>query len=342
MTMDGRDPGSHEEEAEGGGSAVDFLLEWEEAGVPQCDDRLEPTREGGSYLTEAACEELSDGQAGFPLIPGRDEKPSWRRRGVFDEPEADAASDSAGRQTLPAAQSPSQREQDDREQADAGEAGAAAPGREPAGAAAGAMRQQAAGIEGVSASEGSVDGKPHTAASPEEKQLSEEPGTAAAGGAPAPTEAGKDGGGAEEFFQWTAERNKAIEEALSETREARLPTVHNQLEAIRRSLEKGEISGGRALELLGEVERYLGEKIEHQKSKVTVAHEAVIGARSDLLKGLYSYQESVNSLKEYVASKEDVQLHLSVYTADQATSFIAQAKHTIMEARPEEPEVSKS
>jgi len=338
MTMDGRDTGSHKEEREDDGSAVDFLLEWEEAEVPQSDDRLEPTREGGSYLTDAACEEISDRQAGFPFDPQRDEKPSWRRTGLSDEPGAEGAPVSEVRQAFQATQ-PSM--QDDREQAATGEAEAPAPGKEPSRAATqqGAARQADTASEAASTPEVSPAGQQRAAASPDGKKPPAGPASAVAEGAS--PEAGKGEIEGEEFFQWTSERNKAIEEALSETREARLPTVHNQLDAIRRSLEKGEISGDRAQELLCEVERYLEEKIEHQKSKVTVAHEAVIGARSDLLKGLYSYQESVNSLKEYAASKEDVQLHLSVYTADQATSFIAQARQAIMEARPEEPEESR-
>jgi len=317
---------NHEDETRGDGASVDFLLEWEETELPQLDDRLEPTKEAGSYLTGFSLDETPDRQSDFPSDLQYGEKTSWKRTELPEERARTAEERGIPPSTAtPALQSnqPAEQEKTDK------------PGLTPS-----------RDMENPAALEASSDDVPAGAAAPQQSvpaSQAEKPIATGAAAIPAETtppssEAIQEEGEREEFFQWTAERNKAIEEALSETSEARLPTVHSQLDAIRRSLEKGEITGKRALTLLGEIETYLGEKIDYQKNKVTVAHEAVIGARSDLLKGLYSYQESVNSLKEYLTSGEDVQLHLSVYTADQATSFIAQARHTIMEAKPETPE----
>ncbi len=320
MTTGDNDRMNHEKESSEDGASVDFLLEWEEAELPQQIDRLEPTREASSYLTGISEEEPPDGQSQFPTDLQYEKRTSWRRTELSDKPEA---LHSAGPPPLPLSQPPWQKEpvapgltpsRDVESPAFPGPASATAP------AGATSTQQPVSIPQAVNQTAAVTAAIPHEASSASEKTSTMLKG--------------------EEFFQWTAERNKAIEEALSETSEARLPTVHSQLDSIRRSLAKGEITRERALELLREIETYLGDKIDHQKNKVTVAHEAVIGARSDLLKGLYSYQESVNSLKEFLASGEDVQLHLSVYTADQATSFIAQARHTIMEAKPELPEES--
>lgn len=333
--MGDNDRMNHEEEKSGDGASVDFLLEWEEAELPQHDDRLEPTKEAGSYLTDTSLDETPDRQSDFPSGLQYEEKTSWKRTELSEElsrtseergipPSTTTPVPQSNQLTLPSSQ-PAEQEKPD------------TPGLTPS-----------RDMESPAAREESSGSVPAGAAATQQSapaSQAEKPAATGAEALPAETtpqssEAIQEEGEREEFFQWTAERNKAIEEALSETSEARLPTVHSQLDAIRRSLEKGEITGKRALTLLGEIETYLGEKIDCQKNKVTVAHEAVIGARSDLLKGLYSYQESVNSLKEYLTSREDVQIHLSVYTADQATSFIAQARHTIMEAKPETPDES--
>jgi hypothetical protein len=138
-------------------------------------------------------------------------------------------------------------------------------------------------------------------------------------------------------FEWTAERHRAIEEALRETSEIKLPTVHNQLAGLRRGLQEGTLTKNRAIVLLAEVEQYLTGRLKDHKKMVTVAHEAIISARSDLLRGLQAYQESVNSLREYLATGEQVHLDLSIYTADQAASFVGLAKRTIFEVQPEAP-----
>jgi hypothetical protein len=143
--------------------------------------------------------------------------------------------------------------------------------------------------------------------------------------------------GGDECFEWTAERHRAIEEALREATDIRLPTVHSQLQGLQRSLQNGQITKERALAHLAEVEQYLNGRVEGQRKMVTVAHEAIISARADLLKGLQAYQESANSLREFVMTGEQVHLDLSAYTADQATSFVAIARKTILEVQPEAP-----
>ena len=143
--------------------------------------------------------------------------------------------------------------------------------------------------------------------------------------------------GSPEFFEWTAERHRAIEEALGACPAGVLPRAHRQLEEIRRALESGEVAPERALALLDEVDDYLARRTSELAGRVPVAHTAVIDSRSDRERALDAYDQSVTALREYLATGDRVHLDLAAYTADQGSASLASARMAIMEAEPEPP-----
>ncbi|MBI2265927.1 MAG: hypothetical protein HYU64_12260 [Armatimonadetes bacterium] len=146
----------------------------------------------------------------------------------------------------------------------------------------------------------------------------------------------------EEFFEWTAERYRAIEEALRETPGGTLPRVHIQLDEIRKALQEKRISRERAFSLLDEVDRYLMIRIEGENGKAPVSHEALVSSRAEMVKALYSYQEASRAIREYASTGDPMQLDLGVYSAEQGTSFIAKSRTVLFQAEPPPPEDSSS
>lgn len=140
-----------------------------------------------------------------------------------------------------------------------------------------------------------------------------------------------------EFFEWTAERHRAIDEALGACAARPLPRVHCQLEEIRRALEGGHLAHEPALALLDEIDDYLARRVGELTRRVPVAHAAVIDSRADRERALDAYGQSVAALREYLATGDRIHLDLAIYTADQGSACVASARRVIMEAQPEAP-----
>lgn len=143
-----------------------------------------------------------------------------------------------------------------------------------------------------------------------------------------------------EYFEWTAERERAIQRCLEAAPEGSLPTVHLQLSAVHQALKHGILDLGRAGQLLDEIEAYLARHISLEERKVPVAHAEFLGARADKLKAFHAYAEACNSLREFVAGGEPVHLDVSAYAADQGTAFLAGARQTLFDTEPVEDEES--
>ena len=151
----------------------------------------------------------------------------------------------------------------------------------------------------------------------------------------------------DELFEWSADREQALIDALEETHEGSVPRVHQQLEDIANALQAGELQPERAAQLLTEVDTYLATKVAAEKRKVTVAHQAFVSSRADKLNALFAWQESATALREYLQHGEAVQLKVAFYAAEQAQGFLAAARDQLMEAEadldeledlPDEPE----
>lgn len=164
----------------------------------------------------------------------------------------------------------------------------------------------------------------------------EEPQVEAAPEVPASTEAEPAPDDSPEYFEWTAERERAIQRLLESAPEGNLPTVHLQLSAIHQALKHGNLDSGQAEKLLDEVDGYLARSIAAEERKVPVAHAAFLAARADKLKAFCAYLEASGSLRDFLSSKQEVHLDVAAYAADQGSSFLAGARQTLFEAEPVE------
>lgn len=142
-----------------------------------------------------------------------------------------------------------------------------------------------------------------------------------------------------EFFEWTAERERAIQRLLEEGPEGTLPTVHLQLVAIHQALKLGELEPHQAVALLDEVDGYLGRRIGAEERKASVADAGFLSARAEKLKAFYAYLEASGSLREFVSGGEAVHLDVAAYAADQGTAFLAGARQMLFEVEPPEEEL---
>lgn len=139
----------------------------------------------------------------------------------------------------------------------------------------------------------------------------------------------------EESFQWSAEREQALEEAFAQAPEGTAPRVQLQIQAIISALQEGSLQRPRAELLLGEVETYLAARVKAEQRKVPVAHEAFLQSRADKLNALFSWQESVTALREYLEGHDPVQLKVAVYAAEQACGLLDGALDVLLAAEPE-------
>ena len=141
-----------------------------------------------------------------------------------------------------------------------------------------------------------------------------------------------------EYFEWTAERERAIQRCLETAPEGTLPTVHVQLSAIHQALKHGNLPAQHALKLLDEIDAYLARHIALEERKVPVAHQEFLNARADKLKAFHAYSEAANALREFVSAGQPVHLDVSAYAADQGTAFLASARQTLFDVEPLEDE----
>lgn len=139
----------------------------------------------------------------------------------------------------------------------------------------------------------------------------------------------------EESFQWSAEREQALEDAFAQAPEGTAPRVQLQIQAIITALQEGSLQRPRAELLLSEVEAYLAAKVKAEQRKLPVAHEAFLQSRADKLNALFSWQESVAALREYLEGNDPVQLKVAIYAAEQACGLLDGALDVLLAAEPE-------
>ena len=139
----------------------------------------------------------------------------------------------------------------------------------------------------------------------------------------------------EEEFQWSADRERALTEALQQAPEGAVPRVHLQLQAIAQGLEAKTLQPERALELLSEVEAYLSVRLQAEHRKAPVKDELFMQSRTEKINSLYAYQESQTALAEYCRQEDSLQLKVATYAADQGLGFLAASRQALMQAEPE-------
>lgn len=138
-----------------------------------------------------------------------------------------------------------------------------------------------------------------------------------------------------ELFEWSADREQAIFDALREMPQGAVPRVHAQLDAIARGLESGKLEKAYALGLLGEVDEYLAARIAAEECKTPVAHDAFIASRADKLNALYAWAESAAALREFIETGEQVHLKVAAYAADQGHAYLTGSREVLLAADPE-------
>lgn len=139
----------------------------------------------------------------------------------------------------------------------------------------------------------------------------------------------------EEEFQWSADRERALTEALQQAPEGAVPRVHLQLQAITQGLETKSLQPERALALLSEVEAYLSVRLQAEHRKAPVKDELFMQSRTEKINSLYAYQESNTALAEYCRQEDPLQLKVAAYAADQGLGFLAASRQALMQAEPE-------
>ena len=136
-------------------------------------------------------------------------------------------------------------------------------------------------------------------------------------------------------FEWTEERERALEEALDESPEGTVPRVQVQLEAIKTGLESQSIDAEQGRALLTEVDKYLKFKIENEQQKIPVEHSELMQSRKEKLNALFAYQEAATALREYVEKGEAMQLKVAAYATEQGGSFLNAARELLMNSEPD-------
>lgn len=137
-----------------------------------------------------------------------------------------------------------------------------------------------------------------------------------------------------EKFQWSQEREDAIEAALEATPQGAYPGVHSQIKAILKGLEAKRLADPKAIELLQEVGAYLTFRIKAEQAKIRVADEGFEKARKDKINALFSWQEAHKALVEYLASKDEIQLKIADYASEQACSLLDRSLELLLAIEP--------
>jgi hypothetical protein len=138
-----------------------------------------------------------------------------------------------------------------------------------------------------------------------------------------------------ELFEWSADREQALIDALEQSPEGAVPRVHAQLEGILEGLQSGGLPSEKAALLVAEVEIYLAGRLQAERCKRPVADEDFMQSRADKLNALIAWQESAAALREYLEHGEAVQLKVAAYAAEQANSFLTGSREVLMACEPE-------
>lgn len=137
-----------------------------------------------------------------------------------------------------------------------------------------------------------------------------------------------------EKFQWSQEREDAIEAALEVTPQGAYPRVHSQIKAILKGLEEKRLAAPKAIELLQEVGAYLTIRIKAEQAKIRVADEGFEEARKDKINALFSWQEAHKALVEYLAREDEIQLKIADYASEQACSLLDRSLELLLSIEP--------
>lgn len=140
---------------------------------------------------------------------------------------------------------------------------------------------------------------------------------------------------APEDFQWSEERDQAIQRLLETTVPGTLPSVHKQLQAIRQGLQFNNLAVPRGRQLLMEVQTYLRQHLQAENRKPPVDHEDVTRARQEKVNALHAWQQSAQALQDYLDKREDVYFEVAAYAADQGSAFLASCRRLLLECEPE-------
>ncbi len=141
---------------------------------------------------------------------------------------------------------------------------------------------------------------------------------------------------ADDEFEWDADREQALLDALEETVEGSSPIVHRYIETVMMGLKAQTMAADEATEMLVEIQAYLDDQIEWEQSKAPVEHEDFMRSRKDKLNALYAWSESRAAIAEYVQSGDEVQLKVASYAAEQARGFLEQSLDMLMACEPED------
>ncbi|MBM3464538.1 MAG: hypothetical protein FJX76_20780 [Armatimonadetes bacterium] len=143
-----------------------------------------------------------------------------------------------------------------------------------------------------------------------------------------------------EIFEYTRERDAAIEAALRGMAESPVARVHAQLERIREALEARALPAERATALLDEVDAYLAGHIKTRTGRPPVDDERITGARATVADALHLFGDVSQMLRQYLESQSPGDLILAQRLGDQAASFLFTARHALLDAAPE-PEAAE-
>jgi hypothetical protein len=137
-------------------------------------------------------------------------------------------------------------------------------------------------------------------------------------------------------FEWDADREQALLDALDETIEGTSPLIHQYIETVMTGLKAETMSKDQAREALLEIESYLSDNIEWEQSKHPVENEEFMQSRKDKLNALFAWRESTSALGQYLDSGEEMQLKIASYAAEQGRGFLEQSLDLLMACEPDE------
>lgn len=135
-----------------------------------------------------------------------------------------------------------------------------------------------------------------------------------------------------EGFQWTRDREQALEAALRQMADAPLACVHRQLDDLRAALEGGELEPARARALLEEVDAWLERELRRREARPPAADERVREARSRVADALHAYRDLAGLLRGFLDSRNPADLVLSRRLGDLAAGFLLQAREELLQA----------
>ena len=137
-------------------------------------------------------------------------------------------------------------------------------------------------------------------------------------------------------FQWDADREQALLDALDETVEGTSPLVHQYIEMVLTGLKAETMSEEEARSALSEIEQYLSDTTEWERAKEPVDNDDFMQSREDKLNALFAWKESISALEQYLNEGEELQLKVASYAAEQGRGFLEQSLDLLLSCEPDE------